>query len=629
MFHSHFAKLAQLLDLEAAAEAERLAELARQATASGGGLRGNCLNRLVIRDTQAALGGRVELTLGPRDQTATLPWHRFESGTPVVLTEEQVREARPWRGIVSHRTRSTLSVMVADVPETEGSRPTFRIDLAADEIARQRMHTALRQAGSAERGRLAQLRQILLHEQSARFDPPRPWQPLGSDMNASQRAAVELALSARDVAIVHGPPGTGKTTTVVELIRQAVLRGERVLAVAASNMAVDHLAEKLIAGGERVVRLGHPTRVVEAVRDRVLDVLVERDPNVEVARRLTREAFALRDRAARTTRAKPVPGARQEMRQEARAMLADARQIELGVVRYLLDSAGVLCATLTGLDSALLEDRTFDLVVIDEAAQAIEPACWIPLCRANRVVLAGDHCQLPPTILSPAAARGGLEVSLLERLMQRSETPYALRLDTQYRMHAAIMEFSSQMFYEGSLIAHDSVREHTLAQLPGVQPLPITQTPVWFVDTAGASYDEVAEESGSSRTNPAEADWIVSQVESLRAAGVPTSEMAIIAPYAAQVRLLRDLLADEALEIDTVDGFQGREKEVVLISLVRSNNRGEIGFLADTRRLNVALTRARRAVRVIGDSSTLGGHPFFEQWLRFFEQLQAYGTVWD
>jgi predicted DNA helicase len=244
-------------------------------------------------------------------------------------------------------------------------------------------------------------------------------------------------------------------------------------------------------------------------------------------------------------------------------------------------------------------------------------------------VLAGDHCQLPPTILSPEALEGGLGVSLFERMMRCSDGQLHRRLDVQYRMHQAIMDFSSAEFYDGSLIADPSVAGHLLAELPGVADEPLTQLPVEFIDTAGAGYDEEPEPDGESRRNPREAALIAAKVQSLLVAGVPARDIGVITPYAAQVRLLREIAATPDLEIDSVDGFQGREKEAILISLVRSNPRGEIGFLADTRRLNVALTRARRKLLVVGDSATLGTDAFFHRLLGYFETRGAYKTVWE
>jgi predicted DNA helicase len=318
------------------------------------------------------------------------------------------------------------------------------------------------------------------------------------------------------------------------------------------------------------------------------------------------------------------------MRQEARGLLADARKLEALAVERILDRSPILCATTTGLDADLIGSRRFDLLVIDEACQSTEPGCWIPLGRAGRVVLAGDHCQLPPTVLSVEAARQGFGVSLLERLVQHYGDGITRRLDVQYRMHEQIMDFSSSEFYEGSLKADDSVKAHLLCELPGVATTPLTEVPVTFIDTAGAGYEEELEPDGESRLNPQEADLAARKIRALLEAGVPAEDIAVIAPYAAQVRRLRGLLAGvEGLEIDSVDGFQGREKEAVVLSLVRSNTEGEIGFLADVRRTNVALTRARRGLVVIGDSATLSVLPFYRRMCEYFEGIGAYHTVWE
>ena len=315
-------------------------------------------------------------------------------------------------------------------------------------------------------------------------------------------------------------------------------------------------------------------------------------------------------------------------------MLADARRIEAQLVARIFGSARVVCATLTGLDERLLGDQRFDLCVIDEAAQSTEPDCWIPLRYSQRLVLAGDPWQLPPTIVSKSAAAGGLAISLLERLMSSTPdaTPLARQLDVQYRMHQQIMDFSSQAFYHATLIADSSVATHLLCTLPGVQTTELTSTPVHFIDTAGADYQEVPEPDGESRYNADEANLVQRKMEKLLAAGVAATAIAIISPYAAQVRLLREQLAaqvEQGLEIGSIDGFQGRENEVVIISLVRSNADGEIGFLADTRRMNVALTRARRKLIVIGDSATIGGDPFYADLLAYFDGIGAYHTVWE
>jgi predicted DNA helicase len=288
-----------------------------------------------------------------------------------------------------------------------------------------------------------------------------------------------------------------------------------------------------------------------------------------------------------------------------------------------------LCATTTGLDQGLLGRRMFDWCVIDEASQSTEPGAWVPLQFARRLALAGDHCQLPPTVISPEAAADGFNVSLMERLMGLWGTTVARRLGIQYRMHAAIMSFSSQEFYDGSLEAAPAVQHHLLRDLPDVQSNDLTESPVLFVDTAGASYDESVAVDGESRLNTLEGELVCQKVQALLAAGLAPAAIAVITPYAAQARWLRERLKLTEVEVDTVDGFQGREKEAVVVSLVRSNREGDIGFLADVRRMNVALTRARRKLIVVGDSATVTAHPFYRRLVNYFDAIGAYHSVWE
>jgi predicted DNA helicase len=369
--------------------------------------------------------------------------------------------------------------------------------------------------------------------------------------------------------------------------------------------------------------------VLPQLREHTLDLMIEQHPDMRQARRLAKAAFALFRQASKFHRSKPEPGFRRDLRQEARSLLGDARKLEAQALDRILDETPILCSTTTGLDSEVIGLRRFDLLVIDEACQSTEPGCWIPLLRTDRVVLAGDHCQLPPTILSPEAASQGFGVSLLERLVGRFGDQVTRLLTVQYRMHQQIMDFSSLEFYDGRLIADESVREHRLGDLPGVTAGPLCEPPVEFIDTAGAGYDEEKEPDGESRLNPSEARLVTRKVQAILEMGVRPEDIAVIAPYAAQVRRLRQSLAVPGLEIDSVDGFQGREKEVVVLSLVRSNTEGEIGFLGDERRMNVALTRARRKLLVIGDSATLSVLPFYQRLFEYFEAIGAYRTVWE
>lgn len=624
----HFQRLARLLEVESRAQTQRVLERGRRLSPADAERSGDSLIDLVPVDEEPGLGGRFLVQLG-KQARGPLPWTRLGVGSPVVLSPQSPRQVQGSRGVVYERTERTLGVALGGMPEEWGEYDTWRVDLAHDDISDQRQRTALDWASHARGDRLAQFRDVLLGLREPAFDPELDEAALDPGLNEAQQEAVRLALSARDVALIHGPPGTGKTTAVVEVIRRAAGRGQKVLVCAPSNLAVDNVFERLLAVGTRAVRLGHPARVLPELRAHTLDLLVDEHRDVRLAHKLVKEAMALFRKAGRTTRAKPAPGARREAREEARALLADARRLESQAVEQILNQSDVLCATTTGLDSEVLGTRRFDLAVIDEACQSTEPGCWIPLLRADRVVLAGDHCQLPPTVTSPEAVAAGFGISLFERLMELAGPRIARQLVVQYRMNRAIMDFSSSEFYDGSLLADPSVESHTLVDLSGVNDGPLTATPVDFIDTAGADYDEELEPDGESRRNPREAELVVRKVGALLESGLAAEQIAVIAPYAAQVRLLREMLSTPGLEIDSVDGFQGREKEAVVISLVRSNPKGEIGFLADVRRINVALTRARRKLLVIGDTATLSNHPFYARLLEYFESLGAYHTVWE
>jgi hypothetical protein len=625
----HFQRLRRLLDLESRAEMEQALTRAQRVSGEDAERSGLSLVDLAIADEYAGLGGRTILSLKKRNRSQNLPWHRLTVGSPVILSAGTPDSEPRVRGIVCDRGENHVAVAFDEAIDDPEELPSWRLDACHDEVARLRQQAALDQAGAARGDRRATLRRVLLGEQEPSFNPVPALQPLDPGLNSYQRDVVSFALSANDIALVHGPPGTGKTRTLAEIIRQAIRRGDRVLACAPSNLAVDNLFERLIEAGERAVRIGHPARVLPALQAHTLDLLVEEHEQTLQARQLMREARLLRRQAGKFTRAKPEPGARRDMRSQAKELIADARRREAQAVDSILDSADALCATTTALDSALLGQREFDLGVIDEACQSTEPGCWIPILRCRRVILAGDHCQLPPTVVSREAQDAGFGVSLFERLVDLYGTAVARRLRIQYRMHQSIMDFSSMEFYEAELEADPSVREHRICDLPGVRTCPYTESPCCYVDTAGADYEEEIEPDGESRWNRKEADLVCRRVAGLLDAGVPPTAIGVITPYAAQVRLLQNQLQVPGLEIDSVDGFQGREKEAIVISLVRSNRTGEIGFLEDIRRMNVALTRARRSLTVIGDSATLSVHPFYAELLRYFESLGAYHTVWD
>jgi superfamily I DNA and/or RNA helicase len=623
----HFIQMMEWLAMESQAEVARMAERRQRMNSAAAEKGGETILDLAMVDHQNGLGGRNLFSFKRRDINKPMPWHRLRVGSPVVVSDFHDAAGQSVAGVVSSRSKDGIQVAVDHWLDGD----CFRIDLAADEVTRQRQLAAIGAARDS-RGRVGQLREVMMGEKQPRFAEALPDVQFHADLNLSQQEAVRFALAAEDMAVIHGPPGTGKTTTVVELIVQAIERGQSVLACGPSNTAVDNLLEKLVAAKQKVVRIGHPARVAERLREYTLDGLVEQHENQSVIRDLYREAEQMFRRAAKWTRSKRARGERQEMRREANELKQHARLMEQQAIDSTLNRAQVICATTT-FNENLLGERWFDLVVIDEACQSVEPGCWQPILRCDKVVMAGDPMQLPPTVLSSEAARQGFALSLLERQLNIYGDQVTRLLNVQYRMHQQIMTFSSDHFYAGQLIADESVAKHQLHDLPSVEENELTREPVTFIDTAGAGWDEEIEPEGLSKLNPQEAALVVKKVAAMAEVGVPSEDIAVIAPYAAQVRLIRQLLAESLdggePEVDTVDGFQGREKEVVVISLVRSNSEGEIGFLSDERRMNVALTRARRKLIVIGDSATLGGHEFYQSLLEYFEELGVYHTVWE
>ncbi len=627
-------RMRRLVALEREAEIDETARLLASLPASALEARGLCIGRLGVVEEDAGLGGRILLAF-ERTKGESLPPTRIQPGDIVRVTQPETQAGGrrrtgdatpPLSGIVYKKNAVRVTVAFDDLPEEGLGDGLLRLDRVANDITYRRMREALDRLESDRPGRAASLRRAVLGEREPRFDTPRPLKPLDPGLNRTQIEAVEHALSAREVALIHGPPGTGKTTTVAEAIRQAVARRERVLACAPSNIAADNLAEILARSGLDVVRLGHPARLLPAVVEHALDVKVAAHPNTRVAQGLRRELGEIlkrlgraRDRVERRAR-----------RDELRALRREIAAIEDTAVRAVLDGAQVVLATCTGAADPVLEGREFDLAVVDEAAQALEPLTWIPLLSAERAILAGDHRQLAPTIISREAARGGLDVTLFDRLMARDGERLGRMLGVQYRMHRAIMEFPSRRLYNGRLEAAPAVAGHLLRELPGVEETPATGAPLWFIDTAGCSFDEEAEEEGESKFNRGEAEAAARHTEALVAAGLAPALIGVIAPYSAQVRFLRERLSGLGeVEIDTVDGFQGREKEAIVISLVRSNSRGEVGFLADARRINVAITRARRHLSVIGDSATVARDPFIWEFISYCETIGAYRSAWE
>lgn len=442
-------------------------------------------------------------------------------------------------------------------------------------------------------------------------------------MLSKQKAAVSKALGSSNVMLLHGPPGTGKTTAVVELILQEVKRGCKILACAASNIAVDNLVERLACHKVKLVRMGHPARLLPQVLDSSLDAQVMRADNSALANEVRKEMKVLNNKLLKAKDKRT----RGDIRRELRSLGKEERHRQQQAVADVIKDAAVILTTLTGALTRQLKDTTFDLVIIDEAAQALEIACWIPLLKGRRCVLAGDHLQLSPTVLSPEAEKKGYGRTLFERLTVLYGNEVTSMLTVQYRMHQLIMQWSSRELYDDKIEAHSSVAGHSLCDLEGVKQTSATEPTLILVDIDGCDMEEKKDEADSTM-NEGEARVAIAHAKRLLEAGVSPGDVGIITPYSAQVGILREMRSDDKIltdvEISTVDGFQGREKEAIIISMVRSNEKHEVGFLSDNRRMNVAVTRARRQCCIVCNVETVGKDAFLKRLVDHFEANGEY-----
>ncbi|MCC6622177.1 MAG: AAA family ATPase [Deltaproteobacteria bacterium] len=593
--------------------------------------RGLALADLIVVETMPAAGGRIVVAVRP-ETPGRLPFDRhsvrLRAGDPVVLFRQSPDEPGAVPAVVERWRGQTLGIALdQELPDALEDEP-FRLEREAPEATFARGEAALSALRDA-RGDLLAMARLVYGDGALEVEPRRA--PTGSfdeALDAVQRAAITRAVTTGPIALIHGPPGTGKTRCLVEIIRQAHARGERVLVTAASNVAVDNLAERLIAHELPVIRLGHPARVLPSVEDATLDARLDAHEASRLARGWVAEAAQIRKKALQRGRGafdREARERRREALQEANRLVKDARHHLRRVEQAILDRAPIVCCTLTGADHPGLRARDdrpgFELVILDEATQAPDPLAWIALRLAPRAILAGDPHQLPPTIIDPAAERAGLGTTLFERLVARHGAGVVTMLETQHRMHAAIMAFPSAAHYGGRLVAHPAVAGHTLAGL-GVLDDPLRDAPFVFIDIAGQGWTEVRLEGDPSTKNPELAARTAREVRRLVSRGLAPERLAVLTPYDAHVGELRRHLAElveQGLEVGSIDGFQGREKEAVVVDLVRSNDAGDIGFLADVRRMNVALTRARRCLIVLGDSATLGASRFYEAFLAAVE----------
>lgn len=580
--------------------------------------------------------------------------HNFEFGRPVMFFRSEGSEELKYfsfTGTVSYVDGDRMVVTVPDsapLLELQQSTDPIGVQLSFDETSYKLMFEALDRVMKAKNNRLAYLRDLFYSHQKAgrfSFEPMKfPW------LNPTQERAVNEVLWAKDVAIVHGPPGTGKTTTLVEAINETLMRESQVLVCAQSNMAVDWIPEKLVDRGINVLRIGNPTRV----NDKMLGFTYERRfeshadyPQLWAIRKAIRELRKNRKKGS------------ENYHQKMDRLKSRAAEIELRINAELFGEARVIACTLVGSAHHLLEGMKFGTLFIDEAAQALEAACWIPMKRASRVILAGDHCQLPPTVKSIAALRAGLGKTLMERIAENKPEVVTL-LKIQYRMNDEIMRFSSDWFYGGKVESAPQIKYRSVLDY---------DHPITWIDTSNEENqitiegEDAPEDSASTassvsaanqnsdlnfkeqfvgesfgRINKAEAELtLLTLAEYFTKIGKQRVleeriDVGIISPYRAQVQYLKKLIKKyeffkpyrRLISVNTVDGFQGQERDVILISLVRSNDEGQIGFLKDLRRMNVAMTRARMKLIILGNKDTMTKHPFYKKLWEYVEAINNY-----
>ena len=576
--------------------------------------------------------------------------HNFEFGRPVMFFrgEEQIKYFS-FTGTVSYVDGDRMVITVPDsapLLDLQQSTEPIGVQLSFDETSYKLMFEALDRVMKAKNNRLAYLRDLFYSNQKAgrfSFAPMKfPW------LNPTQERAVNEVLWAKDVAIVHGPPGTGKTTTLVEAINETLMRESQVLVCAQSNMAVDWISEKLVDRGINVLRIGNPTRVNDKMLGFTYERRFESHPDYP-------QLWAIR-KAIRELRKNRKKGS-ENYHQKMDRLKSRAAEIEIRINSELFGEARVIACTLVGSAHRLLEGMKFGTLFIDEAAQALEAACWIPMKRASRVILAGDHCQLPPTVKSIAALRAGLGKTLMERIAENKPEVVTL-LKIQYRMNDEIMRFSSDWFYGGKVESAPQIKYRSVLDY---------DHPITWIDTSNEENqitiegEDAPEDSASAssaanqnsdlnfkeqfvgesfgRINKAEAELtLLTLAEYFTKIGKQrvlseSIDVGIISPYRAQVQYLKKLIKKyeffkpyrRLISVNTVDGFQGQERDVILISLVRSNDEGQIGFLKDLRRMNVAMTRARMKLIILGNKDTMTKHPFYKKLWEYVEAINNNG----
>ena len=556
--------------------------------------------------------------------------HKFRSGNTVRFFTQYASANRPEvNGVIHWVEKDKMKVILSSKDHPDWvDKGQCGVDLGFEERSYVEMAKAHKKVTEADKDRLAEIRDILFgFRTEARSAPSSLY---SSILNESQNEALQQLNNNKLVSIIHGPPGTGKTTTIIEAVKEMTKRMTNILLCAPSNTAVDLLTERLANEGVSVLRIGNISRVNEELLMHTLEAKLGTHPESKTLKKIRKDAAEARRKAKRFKRKfdRDAYMERKDLFREAGEMESWANQLEKRLIDQIISSAQVICCTLVGANDRVLEDMKFPMCIIDEAAQALMPSCWIPIVKSAKVALVGDPYQLPPTVKSDPARKAKFEKTLLEYALERM--PKAQLLNVQYRMNEQIMSFSNDQFYSGALKADESVAKSRIK----IE----ANKPIQFIDTAGCGFDEKINPSSKSRYNPDEyliiREHLLQLIEACKVEGDQT-EVAVISPYKEQVMHITDNiaedteLADHKISTSTIDGYQGQEKDVVYISLVRNNEKGDIGFLKDYRRMNVAMTRAKRMLVVVGDSSTISKDKFYAAFMDYVEKQDAYRSAWE
>lgn len=623
---AHFSHLQSLLQVERTEDRKQFLQKIRNRSIQDRKRDGVCWYPVQV--TQSRLGVGEKWTIGIERRPLDQQRHHFQVGASASLFVEHGKNHPSSSGIISRVQENKITIVLnRDDPPEWLDDGKLGLDLMFDESTYDEMDRTLDRLKNVKEGRMQELINTLLGQSAPSFE--NAYQIDFPSLNGSQNKALHHIRTAADLALVHGPPGTGKTTTLIQSIVETVSKEKQVLVCAPSNAAVDLLVERLHEQSINVLRLGHPARVNEEVVMHTLDAQLSMHSDAKTLKDLRKQAeeyFKLGGKHKRKF-GREEAQQRKLLKAEARKLKDEASVLENYMMDDLLNSAQVIACTLVGANHQHMYRRHFKTVFIDESSQALEPANWIPIFKADRVVMAGDHLQLPPTVKSKDAAKEGLGKTLFERCIESYEE--SSLLEVQYRMHPQIMSFSNEKFYQGKLRTDELVLQRNA----------LFMEPVTFIDTAGAGYSESVNEETLSTFNKEEAHFVIAHVKKLldEVSDHSYFTTGIIAPYKAQVEQLNKHIKDlnlseeqrKKISINTVDAFQGQERDLIIMSLTRSNADGIIGFLADERRMNVAMTRARHHLCLVGDSATLASHPFFDQMIQYFQSINAYHSVFE